>query len=159
MIIFFDEPFLAISGTPQFSLSLEECDSILTDVLSGLNCLRGIHCCGNTDWERILSLPLHIVSFDAYKYGRNFASYRKEINNFMDKGGIIAWGITPSTPEIEDEDVDSLYKKLIHLTDSHTLDSSVITPSCGLSSLPPVQAIKALKTTKELSKRLRGESS
>ncbi len=156
VIIFFDEPFLSISGTPQFSLSPEECDSILTEVLSAVKCLRGIHCCGNTDWERVLSLPLDIVSFDAYKYGRNFAAYRKEVNDFTDKGGIIAWGITPSTSEIEDEDVVSLHKKLLDLIEnSHLLESSMVTPSCGLSSLTPDQAVKALKTTGDLSRMLK----
>jgi methionine synthase II (cobalamin-independent) len=159
VVIFLDEPLLAISGTPQFSLAPGECDSLLEEVFSGMGCVRGIHCCGNTDWERILSLPIQIVSFDAYNYGRNFVAYRKEIGDFVDRGGTVAWGITPSTQDIEDEDVSSLCTKLLGIVGGlDILESSMITPSCGLSSLSPVQATTASKMTRELSRMLKNRS-
>jgi len=160
VIIFLDEPFLSISGTPQFTISPKECDSMLREVLSGFDCIKGIHCCGNTDWEQILSLPINIVSFDAYAYGKNFAAYKKDIRKFIDCGGMVAWGITPSTQEIESENTETLSKKLLGLMENTCPpESSMVTPSCGLSSLSHKQAKRAMEITQDISDFLKSRFS
>jgi len=65
-IIFIDEPSMASYGSAFFSLPRERIISLLEEVLGGINGIKGIHCCGNTDWPIILSTSIDILSFDTY---------------------------------------------------------------------------------------------
>lgn len=164
-IIFFDEPSLSIFGTPYLSLGREEITSALSEVCSGLKGLKGIHCCGNTDWTLILDLPIDIISFDAYNYGDRIALYPEKIKNFITQGGALAWGIVPSVEEnFRAENLDTLSQKFEALlknlakkgiSEKELLEASLLTPSCGLATMGVESAEKALRTTKELSDRLR----
>lgn len=164
-IIFFDEPSLSLFGTPYLSLNKEEIMGALSEVCSGLKGLKGIHCCGNTDWAMILDLPIDIISFDAYSYGDRLALYPEKIKNFIVLGGALAWGIVPSVEEkFRAENLDMLIYKFDTLlknfakkgiSEKELLKASLLTPSCGLAGMSIESAEKALKTTKELSDRLR----
>lgn len=57
---------------------------------------RGIHLCGNPDWEFMLSLDLDVLSLDAYSNGEIFTSYAPAIAKFLDRGGTLVWGIVPT---------------------------------------------------------------
>ncbi|MFO7715400.1 hypothetical protein [Desulfosarcina sp.] len=57
---------------------------------------RGIHLCGNPDWDFLLNLDLEVLSLDVYTNAEIFASYAKSIAKFIDRGGIIVWGIVPT---------------------------------------------------------------
>jgi hypothetical protein len=76
----------------------------------------------------------------------------------------LAWGIVPTSGEIEKEDskslaerfrkgVSSLSKKGIDLT---LLQRAIITPSCGTASLPIPLAERVCQVTAEVSRRLKG---
>jgi hypothetical protein len=57
---------------------------------------RGIHLCGNPDWDFLLNLDLEVLSLDVYTNAEIFASYAKSIATFLDRGGVIVWGIVPT---------------------------------------------------------------
>lgn len=57
---------------------------------------RGIHLCGNPDWDFLLNLDLEVLSLDVYTNAEIFASYAKSIAKFLDRGGLIVWGIVPT---------------------------------------------------------------
>lgn len=57
---------------------------------------RGIHLCGNPDWDFLLNLDLEVLSLDVYTNAEVFASYAKSITRFLDRGGVIVWGIVPT---------------------------------------------------------------
>ena len=77
---------------------------------------RGVHLCGNPDWDFLLGLDLDILSLDIYTNGEVFSSYHKSIRRFLDRGGILAWGIVPTNFEpFENEHLDSLEERLIGL--------------------------------------------
>jgi hypothetical protein len=57
---------------------------------------RGIHLCGNPDWDFLLNLDLEVLSLDVYTNAEVFASYAKSIARFLDRGGVIVWGIVPT---------------------------------------------------------------
>ncbi|MEW6671793.1 MAG: hypothetical protein AB1427_08815 [Thermodesulfobacteriota bacterium] len=57
---------------------------------------RGIHLCGNPDWDFLLKLDLDVLSLDIYTNAEIFASYAASIRHFLDKGGIVVWGIVPT---------------------------------------------------------------
>jgi len=125
--------------------------------------LRGIHCCGNTDWSLLLSTNLNILSFDAYGYLETLSLYPKELRAFFERGGILAWGIVPTSEAIVKEDAESLVERFREGIktlnkkgiDPILLQRAIITPSCGTASLPIHWAERACRLTAEVSKRLR----
>ena len=72
---------------------------------------RGVHLCGNPDWDFLLNLDLDILSMDIYTNREVFSSYAGSIKRFLDRGGILSWGIVPTNFEpFEKEGLDTLAK-------------------------------------------------
>ena len=57
---------------------------------------RGVHLCGNPDWDFLLGLDMDILSLDIYTNAEVFSSYAPSIKRFLDRGGVITWGIVPT---------------------------------------------------------------
>ena len=169
-LLFIDEPALAGLGSSAFiSVGVEDISSDLTEVIEaihGAGGLAGIHVCANTDWELLLNLDLDILSFDAYGYFDRLAPLRDRIHRYLDAGGIIAWGIVPTSKEEEimAETGESLAAKWEEQADAlqgpgrgrrELLAQTLITPSCGTGSLTPKVAKRVLELTREVSLLLR----
>jgi hypothetical protein len=74
---------------------------------------RGIHLCGNPDWDFLLNLDLDVLSLDVYTNAEIFASYAGSIKKFLDRGGVIVWGIVPTGFEtFQKEDLPSMMQRL-----------------------------------------------
>jgi hypothetical protein len=169
VIIFIDEPYMSSVGSALVSLKEEEVVEKLNEVIDAIHGeggLAGIHCCANTDWAILLSTSIDILSFDAYGYAKNLLLYERSLRKFIERGGALAWGITPSSREVEGEDLESLWEKLMvswqrlekaGWTRRELLDHSLLTPSCGMGTLTPELAEKILRLTDGLSRRARGE--
>lgn len=163
-ILSVDEPFMSSFGSAYVSLSRDQVMPLMEEVFSGIQGLKMVHCCGNTDWSLLMATSVDILSFDAYEYAINLALYPDEIAQFLHRGGTLAWGITPNTPAAYDETVDSLLERLLgamgllvekgfHLDD--ILRASLISPACGLGSLPVDLAERVLALTSEVSQAMR----
>ena len=77
---------------------------------------RGVHLCGNPDWDFLLSQDLDILSLDVYSNGDVFAAYAPSIKRFLDRGGVLVWGIVPTNFEpFEKENMSSLEERLSSL--------------------------------------------
>ncbi|MDM8001008.1 MAG: methionine synthase [Dehalococcoidia bacterium] len=165
VIIFVDEPYLTSLGSAFVALAPQKVKDLLEETLGGIAGLKGIHCCGNTDWSLILGLPIDILSFDAYNYSGALKAYADDVRSFVGKGGAVAWGIVPNEEEnLAKETVASLKDRLEeaiapfakeNVTFRKLVDQSLITPSCGLASLSPAAAEQALAQLAELSDRVR----
>ncbi|MGC8720773.1 MAG: hypothetical protein ACP5TY_12305 [Thermodesulforhabdaceae bacterium] len=131
---------------------------------------RGVHLCGNPDWDFLLGLDLDILSLDIYTNGEIFSSYSSSIARFLDRGGVISWGIVPTNFEpFESENIDSLTQRFLELfnrvaralepkIDKELLISrSLISPAtcCLVNPDGTVTVEKAFATVKQLSRRLR----
>ncbi len=57
-IIFVDEPYMSSFGSAFVPLSREKVVSLLEEVFGGISGLKGVHCCGNTDWSVLLGTSL-----------------------------------------------------------------------------------------------------
>ena len=57
---------------------------------------RGIHLCGNPDWDFLLNLDIDILSFNAYNCGEIFIKHREGLRRFLDRGGVLGWGFVPA---------------------------------------------------------------
>ncbi len=172
VIVFFDEPALAGFGSSEFiSISKDDVLQCFSEVISQVHNrggLAGVHVCANADWSLILDSEADILSFDAYYYFDKLLLYAEALQQFLNKGGTIAWGIVPTsdTRDIAQETIESLYDQFkdkmsrLHkmgLGKDQLLSQSFITPSCGTGSLSSDQAEKVLRLTKELSSKIRQE--
>jgi methionine synthase II (cobalamin-independent) len=170
VILFIDEPALAGLGSSAFlGVSLEELGQELNEIIGAAQAaggLVGVHVCANTDWEFLLSTSLDIVSFDAYGFFDKLAACKEALYGFLERGGIIGWGIVPTSERelIERETAESLLARweaqAAQLTrgpwDYPTLlRQTLITPSCGTGSLSLPDAKKVLALTRDLSGLLR----
>ncbi len=168
-IIFVDEPYMASFGSVAVPLSKEKVVLLLEEVFSGIKGLRGVHCCGNTDWSVILETSLDILSFDAYNYAQSLSLYPTEVKKFLYRKGVIAWGIVPNdSPSLRRENVaalkDRLEEAMLPFTRNgfsfeQLVAQSIITPSCTLASLEsPDASAHALELLAELSQIMRAKS-
>jgi hypothetical protein len=74
---------------------------------------RGIHLCGNPDWDFLLGLDLDVLSLDIYTNAEIFAAYAPSIRRFLNRGGTIVWGIVPTGVEaFEKENSQSLIAQI-----------------------------------------------
>jgi len=111
--MFIDEPglqflFSALSGYGDIKAK-EDMDLFFSQV----NRPRGIHLCGNPDWDFLLGLDLDVLSLDIYTNAEVFASYAASIKRFIEQGGVIVWGIVPTGIEaFSQENVPNLVAKL-----------------------------------------------
>ncbi|MBU0987797.1 MAG: hypothetical protein KKH68_11155 [Proteobacteria bacterium] len=173
VIMFLDEPALAGFGSSAFiSISRDEVVACLNEVIDAVQSeggLAGVHVCANTDWSLILESSADIVSFDAYSYFDKFMLYAGSVKKFLESGGIIAWGIVPtsSRDDIQKETTGSLvakWQEQVRVVDqtgvepSRILAQSLITPSCGTGSLSLDLATKVLRLTREVSDTIRSLS-
>ncbi len=162
-IIFFDEPSLSSFGSAFSGLNREDVVHSLNECFEAVKGLSGVHCCGNTDWSVLLSTNLQILSFDAYGYLETLSLYPRELKAFLERGGILAWGIVPTSEAVLKEDAGTLvnrFREGIETLSKNGIDPvllqrAIITPSCGTASLPIPLAEKVCELTAEVSRRLR----
>lgn len=128
---------------------------------------RGVHLCGNPDWDFLLGQDLDVLSMDIYTNGEVFGSYGKSIQRFLDRGGVLVWGIVPTNVEpFEKEGMASLEKILEDLwaglgkkgiDRDFLLSRSLLSPAtCCLVNPDGEKTVeKAFSVIKSLSERLR----
>ncbi len=165
--MFVDEPglqflFSALSGYDSTKAKNE-----MEDFFAMIQRPRGVHLCGNPDWDFLLGLDLDILSLDIYQNGEIFSSYSESIKRFLDRGGVIAWGIVPTNFEpFEAETINALIQRLKKIWNSlankgidreFLISRSLISPAtCCLVNPDGEKTVeKAFKVVTELSQRLR----
>lgn len=166
-VIFIDEPYLASIGSSFISLKKEEALSSINEVVQAVHkedAICGIHCCGNTDWGFVLSADIDILNFDAYNFYETLSLYPRELDAFLKKGGMLAWGIVPNTQEILRENYGSIIEKLEGalgllvkkgIKREILLDSMIITPSCGLGLIDEYLSDIVIENTIKISEMLK----
>ncbi|MCD6532886.1 MAG: hypothetical protein J7L25_02255 [Deltaproteobacteria bacterium] len=114
--MFIDEPglqflFSAMSGYSDV-LAREE----INNLFSMIDRPRGIHLCGNPDWDFLLGFDMDIVSIDLYTNAKVLPLYKKSIINFIERGGTIVWGIVPTNIEPFNKETHETLIKLLEST-------------------------------------------
>lgn len=127
---------------------------------------RGVHLCGNPDWSFLLGMDLDILSVDIFGWGHIFTRYHQEVISFMERGGIISWGIVPTlTEELAAQDVEGLVRRLEELwtyLESHGADRKMLfdrawlAPArcCLINADGNASVEKAFSALKEVSRRM-----
>lgn len=173
VIIFVDEPYMASFGSAFISLSREQAIAMLDEVFTAIQAegaRAGVHCCANTDWGVLLATSVDILNLDAYSYLDNLALYPTELRAFLDRGGVVAWGIVPNTDEIFNVTAAQITQKLrsglalisdkaaargVTITPDELARRSLIAPRCGLGPATPAVADRALAMLGEVQAILR----
>ena len=163
-IIFFDEPYLSDFGSAFVPLERTKVIEMLNEVIHILKqktgARAGIHCCGNTDWSMLLDTEADIVSIDAYGFGEHFMLYPNEITKFLNRGGVVAWGLVPTAEYRASVTLNEIRKKFRMclenlaskgLNTNILLRQSLITPSCGAGLMREADATMVHNLTSELS--------
>jgi len=165
-IMFIDEPYLSAFGSAFTQVSREEVIKYLNEVSDGIHkeySLSVVHCCGNTDWSVLMDTNIDMISFDAFSFFDGLTLYPEKLNKFFERGGVLAWGIVPSSEQIISETVESLtgnftdkVQQLIKkgINAEAIKNRYIITPSCGVGSLSEELAEKIIITTKEVAENL-----
>ncbi len=168
IICFVDEPILSGFGSSTYvSVRREDVVAHLAEVIDAIhsdNALAGIHCCGNTEWSILIDAGVDIVNFDAFGFGETIAMYPDAVKKLMNRGGMLAWGVVPTSTAIREKTVDSLathFEKMMNNLASKGIDKlqiaeqAIITPSCGTGSMEPADAEKVFEMNQALSKAMR----
>lgn len=165
--MYIDEPGLQFLFSAMSGYSDRAAKGDLETFFSLIERPRGVHLCGNPDWDFLLELDLDILSLDIYTKGEVFASYARSIARFLSRGGIICWGIVPTNFEpFEKESLDSLEPMLTEvwtILDKKGIDRefllsrSLLSPAtCCLVNPDAEKTVeKAFRMVKDLSARLR----
>lgn len=150
-IIFIDEPYLVSVGSSYINLKKDDVVSQINEVALAIHeeeALAGIHCCGNTDWGMVLETQIDILNFDAYNFLETILLYPQQLKSFLGRGGILAWGIAPTTDAANEKNIKNLLidKILkIGLEKDMLQNQIIITPSCGCGTLSAELAEEILK--------------
>lgn len=165
VMIILGEPSLSVYGSPFVSIARQEIPDALSDVLSFAKGVRSVHCCANIDWALLTDSNTQVINFDAFRFSEELALCDNVIGDFLERGGMLAWGIVPVDEEsLITQDVASLTTKfeqgiqlLVNegLDRTSLLEHSFITPCCTTSTLPVELAERALQWTGEISRRVK----
>jgi len=168
IICFIDEPILSAFGSSTYvSVKRDDVVAILNEVIEAVhaeNALAGIHCCGNTEWSILIDAGVDIVNFDAFSYGDTIAMYADSVRAHLERGGILAWGVVPTSAAIREQTVETLEAQLEKVMDNLAskgiskdliINQAVITPSCGTGSLDTADAERVFDLLSKLSKRMK----
>jgi hypothetical protein len=167
--MFIDEPglqfiFSSISGYPDMRAK-EDLDRFLAQIERP----RGIHLCGNPDWEFLLNRDLDILSMDIYTNADIFRCYGAAIRRFLDRGGVLAWGLVPTgfeafTRESQDHLIVQLESVWAALTAAgidrdQLLAQSLLSPAtcCLINPDREKTVAQAYAWLREVSQRLRDQ--
>ncbi|MGD8367640.1 MAG: hypothetical protein PVG78_08360 [Desulfobacterales bacterium] len=128
---------------------------------------RGVHLCGNPDWDFLLNLDIEVLSLDVYTNAEVFSSYAKAVGRFLDRGGTVVWGIVPTNFEpFEKESLVSVQARLEEVWQvlgkrgvdrDLLLSRSLLSPAtCCLVNPDREKTVeRAFAMIRELSRRLR----
>ena len=166
-LVVLNEPYLASLGSSVVPVDKETVRSGWTDIASMTDGGLGVHCCSNTDWEFVISLDPSVISMDAYATSREFLLYADTITSYMERGGVVAWGIVPADFRVfSTETVDTLYEKycairtqLCTRMPEKLFDAqSLITPSCGIRFADRDGSLAIMDAAAEISRRIRAKN-
>ena len=172
VLIFQDEPGLSGFGSSAFiTITKEDVQAAMGEVSAAIHeegALCGVHVCANTEWPLLLGQDVDVLSYDAFSFFDRLALYQDDLAAFIERGGLLATGIVPTTPELIDQvgaaDLTRQWREQretlagLGLDRKRIFDQTFITPSCGLGSLTEAQATKVFHLLRDVSAAVREES-
>ncbi len=167
VIFFVDEPGISVYGksthiTVTREMILEDMNAIAGAVHAEKG-IPGVHSCDAIDWSLLFESEMQIVNLDVYNFGRSLIPTAKELKHYLERGGVMAWGMAPTTEASFTETEDTLLERLFEIwseleqrgIDGKLLrEQSLITPACGAGLLEKRLAERIYELTREISVKL-----
>ena len=165
VVVFIDEPSLAVVDHPGFPLPAYAVVDMLTAALASLHgaAATGVHCCGPTRWNLVLEARPDILSLPVALAG---GLEPAALGAFLGAGGWVAWGAVPTDAPVSD-DVSFLWRRLLGVWSDLVRggcpslplrEHAIVTPACGLAGHGPTQAERALALAAQLGDRMRQQA-
>jgi len=165
--MFIDEPGLQFIFSAMSGYGEQKAKEDLDAFFASVDGPRGIHLCGNPDWDFLLNLDMDILSMDVYTNGEIFAACGDSIRKFLDRGGVLVWGIVPTGFEFFEKEslgflamqLEGIWKHLCKkgLDMEQIIAQSMISPAtcCLVNPDKSLTVDKAFALVKHLSHMLR----
>ena len=165
--MFVDEPGLQFLFSAMAGYGDQKAKGDLDQFFTQVERPRGIHLCGNPDWDFLLNLDMEVLSLDVYTNAEIFSSYASSIGRFLDRDGVIVWGIVPTG--FEDFEKEETLTMIQHLENvwkilwskgvdrEQMINRSMISPAtCCLVNPDKERTVeRAFSSVKQVSDRLR----
>jgi hypothetical protein len=94
--VWVDEPGLAQVFSALTGYNDQQAKKDFASFFDGVEGPKGLHLCAAVDLRYLLELDADILSFDAFQMEAMPSEYGRAVAAFIEKGGIIAWGIVPT---------------------------------------------------------------
>lgn len=167
-VVFIDEPGVSIYGQSTFitvtrEMIVEDLEAVVTGIRAA-GAKTGIHSCAAVDWSILMDTGTEVLSLDAYGYFDSLLPYRAELGAFLARGGVVAWGIVPTSDQAAAETVAGLTARLEEcwrtlsgrgISVDQLRRQSLVTPSCGAGTLTVELAETIYRLTAGVSEAVR----
>lgn len=166
VIICLNEPFLDAFALPSFPLDWEDGHELLEMVLTSISggC-RGLIVNGGVNWIRLFATSVEYIHFNAYHYGASLLEAPRSLADYLDRSGVIAWGIVPSdADDLAGETAATLLIRMEYLIEQlvaaglsqeQLLQTALISTSDSLAHVPVQMADHAMALCAEISTLVR----
>lgn len=158
-----DEPGLYAVGasthvTLEKSRLIEDLNVISEGILQQGG-IPGAHVCAGMDWTILFDSKIQVINFDAYEYMTSMAVLAEELEHYLQRGGILSWGLIPTGPALWKEDKHSLRTRMEQniaelvrrgVNEERLRRQSMLTPSCGTGTLSMEMAARIYALLAEL---------
>lgn len=161
VVLFLEEPGMSNSMHPTFPLTPAQVESLVQSSVAPLSArvMVGVQVDGRADWAMLMRTRIAVLGAPITA---RLESAAAELRQFLEGGGIIAWGAVP-VDEPLGTGSDRLWRRLSALwADLTTLgvdpmllrERSIITPAAGLGAFGLTQAERVIQLTTDLSQRV-----
>ena len=160
--MFIDEPALCLEGPVASAVSEEKRLSALAVTLQDARirgAYAGLHCCAARPFERMLRVKPDILSFDAHE-GLDLFFADSHARDFVHQGGMVAYGIVPTRPELNAADSASIFVRWLQAASQagdpqEFAQRAMITATCGLGLLDKSAVVESFRVAHSISKLIR----
>jgi hypothetical protein len=163
LVLFFDEPALVSWRRGDGPLDRESAIDVLSGALAAVDCVTGVHVCGDGDVGLALEAGPQILGVEV---GDDLVRDTVALARFLDGDGWIAWGAVPTDRPVG-ESADPHWRKLARVwcdlsrrgCDPVPLRTrGLITPACGLAGYGASQAERVLGIARDLASRVHDQA-
>lgn len=163
LVLFFDEPALVKWRRGDGPLDRESAIDVLSGALAAVDCVTGVHVCGDGDVGLALEAGPQVLGVEV---GDDLVRDTVAIARFLDGDGWIAWGAVPTDRPVG-ESVDPHWRTLARVWCDLTRRGcdpvplrtrGLITPACGLAGYGASQAERVLGIARELASRVHDQA-